>query len=768
MTGLFVLDWRNKEMKARKILASLLALAMAGSLAACGGTKSSTSTTSSVTQSTASDTVTDSTSGMSSEETSEPSGDAENLKAAEVFPTLYDEEQYKKDSEEIYHQVLGDFITLYTRAKEAKTDAKRYALMAVAEGEMLSSAVMLPMRTRNANYAISRVAPKTVCSTQWGQDNKRYHQAVVVDTANFLKTEQIEEIRSRWQELQGMGTFEAWVKEYLAGEGYRLSDTYNISYTGDPLAWDIFSTEDSAKIVQTCDGLYEYDSENVQQPALAISYEVSEDGRVYTFKLREGVIWVDSQGRKVADVKADDFVAGMQHMLDAKAGLEYLVGAAYCGLSGAQDYLEGKVGDFSKVGVKALDSLTLQYTLDAPCPFFMSLLSYSAFAPMSREYYISQGGKFGADYDSEDENCVYGKDPDHIAYNGPFIVTDITPENNLVFKANASYWNKDNINIHAMTWYYKDNTDYLENYSDAKMGKIVGTGLNSASVDQCREDGLFDDYAYIASNDTASYMAFFNLNRLAYANFNDKNTAVSDKTVDQANRARAAMLNEHFRKALLHSVDRAACNAALVGEELKYTNLINTYTPGNFVKLDEDVKIDYNGEELTFEKGTYYGEIVQTVVDANGVNAKVWDPKMEGGIGSSAGFDGWYNPEAVADEMALAVKELAAAGVDISKENPIYLDLPTFSGSEQYANRAEALKQSVEKATDGLVVINKIDCATSDEWYYAGYYYNTGNEANFDICDLSGWGPEYGDPQTYLDTMQPDYVGYMVKALGIF
>jgi ABC-type oligopeptide transport system substrate-binding subunit len=118
--------------------------------------------------------------------------------------------------------------------------------------------------------------------------------------------------------------------------------------------------------------------------------------------------------------------------------------------------------------------------------------------------------------------------------------------------------------------------------------------------------------------------------------------------------------------------------------------------------------------------------------------------------------------------MAQAVEELAAAGVEISKENPIYLDLPTFSGSEQYANRAEALKQSVEKATGGLVVINKVDCPTSDDWYYAGYYYNTGNEANFDICDLSGWGPDYGDPQTYLDTMQPDYAGYMVKALGIF
>jgi ABC-type oligopeptide transport system substrate-binding subunit len=39
---------------------------------------------------------------------------------------------------------------------------------------------------------------------------------------------------------------------------------------------------------------------------------------------------------------------------------------------------------------------------------------------------------------------------------------------------------------------------------------------------------------------------------------------------------------------------------------------------------------------------------------------------------------------------------------------------------------------------------------------------------NADMMDVSGWGPDYGDPQTYLDTMLPDYAGYMVKSIGIF
>ena len=78
------------------------------------------------------------------------------------------------------------------------------------------------------------------------------------------------------------------------------------------------------------------------------------------------------------------------------------------------------------------------------------------------------------------------------------------------------------------------------------------------------------------------------------------------------------------------------------------------------------------------------------------------------------------------------------------------------------------LKQSVEKVTNGFVIVNKVECATSADWYYAGYYPGNGYEHNFDIYDVSGWGPDYGDPQTYLDNMLPDHMGYMIKCLGIF
>ena len=141
---------------------------------------------------------------------------------------------------------------------------------------------------------------------------------------------------------------------------------------------------------------------------------------------------------------------------------------------------------------------------------------------------------------------------------------------------------------------------------------------------------------------------------------------------------------------------------------------------------------------------------------------------LNGGIGSSDGYDGWYNADNAAAELKIAIEELKKEGLEISAENPIYLDLPTFVSSEAYKNRANAYKQSVEAALGGLVIVNLTECVDSAQWYYAGYYPSTGAEGNYDVCDLSGWGPDYGDPQTYLDTMLPQYSGYMTKAIGLF
>lgn len=672
---------------------------------------------------------------------------------------------YNAMSAAIYDAQLGAFNTLYQAAKEEQNVSKRYALMAQAEAKLLEAAVLIPGTTNGGNYGLSRVAKRSASTVLWGNDSDRFHNVLV--TTELISAEDQTHLKAMWNEVRGTGTYSQKATDYLKEKGYTLKDTYNMGYVSDPQTWDALATSrsaDSEAIVNTYDGLVEYDNENEIKPALAESWEVSEDGKTYTFHIRQGAKWVDAQGREVADVKADDFVAGMQHMLDAGGGLEYLVENI---IVNALEYNTGDVTDFAEVGVKATDDNTVVYTLCQPTSYFITMLGYNVFAPMSRTYFESKGGVFGKDdYKAAVDagTMKYGQTVNDIAYCGPYTVTNHTAENTIVFQANPTYWNKDNITIKTLTWKFNDGQDPTKAYEDTKAGTLDGCGLSSASLEACKADGNFEKYCTVSDTDATSFVLFLNLNRNAYANFNDETKAVSTMTDEQKKRTDAAMLNVHFRRAIGMGLDIATYNGQVVGEELKLNSVRNSYTPGNFVALEEDVTVEINGESKTFAKGTYYGEIMQAQIDADGVKIKVWDAENQ----TSDGFAGWHNPANAYEELQQAITELKEFGVEISKDNPIVMDLPYYSGADVYTNRAQTLKQSVEEALQGCVVVNLVSCADAKEWYYAGYYTESGKDANYTLYDVSGWGPDYGDPATYLDTMLGDGAGYMAKCLGIF
>lgn len=672
---------------------------------------------------------------------------------------------YNAMSAAIYDAQLGAFNTLYQAAKEETNVSKRYALMAQAEAKLLEAAVLIPGTTNGGNYGLSRVAKRSASTVLWGNDSDRFHNVLI--TTELITAEDQTHLKAMWNEVRGTGTYSQKATDYLKEKGYTLKDTYNMGYASDPKTWDALATSrsaDSEAIVNTYDGLVEYDNENEIKPALAESWEVSEDGKTYTFHIRQGAKWVDAQGREVADVKADDFVAGMQHMLDAGGGLEYLVENI---IVNALEYNTGDVTDFAEVGVKATDDNTVVYTLCQPTSYFITMLGYNVFAPMSRTYFESKGGVFGKDdYKAAVDagTMKYGQTVNDIAYCGPYTVTNYTAENTIVFQANPTYWNKDNITIKTLTWKFNDGKDPTKAYEDTKAGTLDGCGLSSASLEACKADGNFEKYCTVSDTDATSFVLFLNLNRNAYANFNDETKAVSTMTDDQKKRTDAAMLNVHFRRAIGMGLDIATYNGQVVGEELKLNSVRNSYTPGNFVALEEDVTVEINGESKTFAKGTYYGEIMQAQIDADGVKIKVWDAENQ----TSDGFAGWHNPANAYEELQQAITELKEFGVEISKDNPIVMDLPYYSGADIYTNRAQTLKQSVEEALQGCVVVNLVSCADAQEWYYAGYYTESGKDANYTLYDVSGWGPDYGDPATYLDTMLGDGAGYMAKCLGLF
>ena len=386
---------------------------------------------------------------------------------------------------------------------------------------------------------------------------------------------------------------------------------------------------------------------------------------------------------------------------------------------------------------------------------------------MNRAFYESKGGKFGDEFDASAETYVYGKTPENIAYCGPYLVTNATEKNMIKFELNPTYWNKDNINMKSITWLFNDGEDVLKAYNDCMAGTIDGAGLNASALEKAKTEGNFEQYAYTSGTDATAFCGFINVNRTAMANYND-GTCASVKTDEQAARSRGALYNVHFRRALVMSLDRAARAEQTVGAELKYNALINSYTPGNFVSLKEEVTVKINGQDKTYPAGTYYGEIMQDQIKADGVKITVWDPELEAGAGSSAGFDGWFNADNAKEELAIAIEELKAQGLEISAENPIYIDLPVYVGSAVYKNMGYAMKQSIETVLGGVVIVNIVECEKSTDWYYAGYYPETGADMNYDLCDVSGWGPDFGDPCSYLDTMLPDYMGSMAKNLGLF
>lgn len=718
--------------RTKKLLSLLLAFTMVGSMAACGK-KGDT------------ETKKEETTGKTEQQTE---GD---------FTVSYDDE-------EIYMNALGDFYEIYQEALEAETVSERYALMAAAEAKILESGVGFPMYTSGSSYMMTRLAYRTGGYSLWSGETMELSRYLI--TNEPIKSADYNHLREMWNELSGTGTYTESAKSYLTEQGYTFADHYDVTFDDLGQTWDIHAASgnvDTKFIDPTIDYLFRYGSEAELEPRLAESYEVSADGLTYTFKIRKGVTWTDSQGRKVADLTADDWVASAQHMADTvSSSTEDFSGV----VEGYAEYVSGETTDFSTVGIKALDDYTLQYSLIEPCPYFLSMLQNSSFLPMSRSYYTSQGGVFGlAEYEaaSMSASYSYGLDQDHIAYCGPFLCTNVTEKNSVTFVANENYWDAANTKVKKLNWTYDDGTDTTRAYTNFWNGITTTLSMRTAQLETAKSDGYFDDYAIISDNGTNTFMLWFNQHRQVYANVAD-GASVSPKTDEQKEETYAALQNQHFRLAIAHAFDRATYVEQNLGSDMKYACLRSGIVPGTFVALEEDTTIEVGGESFSYEAGTYYGAIVQSQLDADGYNVKVWNEENLTGDG----FDGWYNPEEAMKELEIAIAELKSIGIEVSEENPITIDHPYVSYSEAGANQGYVLKRSIEESLNGLVQVNLIECNDSNEYRNTEFNTQNGSEHNDDLGGSGGVGADYGDPACYLEMLQPYGDGYATPKMGLW
>lgn len=746
--------------KFTKLMAMLLVLTMMLSLVACAGNEKPVETTAPATE------------PAPTEEVTEPAGDVYTGPDWAAIEAM----DYDEASDALYEWNLGEFNAAYQDAKSEITDLDlRLAKMAIAEAKLMESGVFIPVYGDGGAYAMNRAVPRTVTTTSWGLDEYRWYTALV--TNELITSEDRDALTGLWGESADADAWMAAAKAFLADHGYTLTDTWNVASNYEIATWDCIAssyTSDAYFIAPTYSPLLEYDAKNVQQPALAESVDVNDDGTVYTFHLRQGVKWVDQQGRELAEVTADDWVASMAHLIDNNDALGYLMTSSDgCGIKNYDAYLNGEVTDFAEVGVKAIDDYTLEYTLEAPFPAFLSMMGYGCFAPLNRAFYKAQGGTFSVDGD-EYTSGNYGTSPANIAYCGAYLVKNFTEKNVTSYVANPSYWNAEAVNTPNVNFYFNDGSDPLRTYNEAKDNTIAGCSFNSSALVLAKEEKpegsdktYFELYSYTTTNSATTYCGWVNMHRGTWANYNDNTVGVSTQTEEEQVRTRSALNNQNFRLAMAMAFDRGAFNSTIVGEELKYASLKNSYVTGTFGKTAGEVTVDINGVATTFPAGTYFGIIEQAQLDADGVPLKVWDPTADGGAGSGDGFDGWFNADAAAAYLDKAVAELAQIGVEVSAEKPIHIDVPYGAYSESVTNRMNAYKQSIEKYTGGKVVVDLVSFPDSSSFSYAYYRTSNGAEANYDITPgTSGWGPDYGDAQTFLDTIQP--YGYMTKNIGLY
>lgn len=658
-------------------------------------------------------------------------------------------EYVRGDDESKYEASLGTYEELLEKAEELSDPNERFVLFAQAEAALLDAAVMIPDTTEGGAYTISRIAPRTVPYVQWGNDDDRLKSMVISD--EFLTKEERTELLDMWAKAKiGEGTYDP--AAYLTGKGHTLQTSYTTTFQTAPVTLDWLNTSSQAdtEITVNCvDGLVEYDNFGEMQNALAESYELSEDQLTYTFHIRKGVYWYTAEGAQYAEVTANDFVAGFRHMLDAQAGLEWLVDGI---IVGATDYYSNG-GSWDNVGYKAIDDYTLEITLETPASYFLTMLTYSCFLPMCDSFYQANGGVYGVEEyadASAEESYKFG-DSTNVAsqvYCGPFLVQKLQKDSEIYLVRNNNYWNNDVVTLESIKWVYDNSEDLTALYNDTVNGTYAGISVSNETTRALAEaDGNFEKCAYVSDTTSTTYFGGLNLNRGTYGL---ENGAVkSPKTEQQKIDTNTAMQNKNFRKALLHAYDKKTKNAVSRGE-LAETNLRNMYTHPEFVSLTADVT---DAEGHTFVAGTLYGEMVQYYLD-----------KLGACINVSDGVDGWYNPEKATEYLAAAVEEL---GDTVTW--PIYIDVVYYGGAEIYYAQAAAWKETTEKTlgTDKIVV-NLIEATTAEDYYAVGYRASNGEALGSDVFWGSGWGPDFGDPSSYLDTFKGQGAGYMTKVVGLF
>lgn len=271
-------------------------------------------------------------------------------------------------------------------------------------------------------------------------------------------------------------------------------------------------------IADYTDGLMQMDADGQAVPAIAESYDLSDDGLTYTFHLRSDAKW--SNGTPVT---AADFVFAWQRAVDPAVASEYAYMLSDIGqIKNAAEIIAGDM-DKSELGVTAVDDTTLQVELNVPVSYFLSLMYFPTFYPVNEEFFNSCGDTFATS-------------PETTLSNGAFILDSYEPAATAFhLTKNADYYDAGRVQLSGLSYQViQDSQQALMSY---QTGALDTTLVNGEQVDQVKDDPEFKTvgagYLWYVSPNMDAVPELANLNvRLALTMAIDRDAITGDVLKD--------------------------------------------------------------------------------------------------------------------------------------------------------------------------------------------------------------------------------------------
>jgi oligopeptide transport system substrate-binding protein len=236
------------------------------------------------------------------------------------------------------------------------------------------------------------------------------------------------------------------------------------------------------------EGLCTLDAEGNPTGGVAKSWDISDDGKTYTFHLREDAKWSNGD-----PITADDVVYSFRRIVDPKVAAEYAY--IYHPIVNADDISSGKEPDLTKLGVAAVDAHTVKISLSAPTPYLLGLLSHTSSEIVNK----SAVEKFGDQWTRPGNNIS----------SGAYTLAEWTPQSRIVLVKNPNFHDAANVKIDKVIMYPTE--DIAEEYKRFLAGELDVTytvpsekiaDAESNHKDEFSDSAYFGTYFY-AINMTA-------------------------------------------------------------------------------------------------------------------------------------------------------------------------------------------------------------------------------------------------------------------------